>query len=382
MSDHPLPYGRQHVTEADIAAVAEVLAGDYLTTGPMVGRFEAALALAGGARRAVVVSSGTAALHAAYFATGLGPGDELITSPLTFAATANAALYLGVTVRFADVEAETGNLDAELLSEALSERTRAVVPVDYAGHPADYDRIRAALRGRDSLLISDAAHSLGASYRGRHVGSLADVTTTSFHPVKPITSAEGGAVLGNSTEVLDRVARFRDHGISRPPPGSAHPEGPWFYEMRELGFNYRLSDVHCALGLTQLTRLGAHIARRREIAARYSEAFADLAELILPMERDEVTSGWHLYVIRVRGDSARRRPFFERLRELQLGVQVHYIPVYFHPYYASLGYRRGACPCAEDFYARCVSIPIFPAMSDQDVDATIERVRRGVADTL
>jgi UDP-4-amino-4,6-dideoxy-N-acetyl-beta-L-altrosamine transaminase len=381
MSERFIPYARQQVTPSDVEAVAEVLASDYLTTGPAVTRFEQALAAAGAARWAVALSSGTAALHAAYFAAGLGSGDEIITSPLTFAATANAGRFLGATVRFVDVEPDTGNLDAALLEEAVGGRTRLLAPVDYAGHPAEYDRLVPFARAHGLGLVSDSAHSLGGTYHGRPVGSLVDLTVTSFHPVKAITTAEGGAVLGDDDQMRERVSRFRDHGIERRPAGSAG-EGPWYYEMHDLGYNYRLSDVHSALGSSQLGRLGANLARRRWIVARYAEAFADLPQLALPFERPGVESGWHLYVVRVSGEVVRRRPFFERLRRLGLGVQVHYIPVYWHPYYQELGYRRGECPRAEDFYSRCVSIPLYPAMSDEDVELTIERVRCAVADTL
>jgi UDP-4-amino-4,6-dideoxy-N-acetyl-beta-L-altrosamine transaminase len=369
------------VTPSDVEAVAEVLVSDFLTTGPAVARFERALAAAGAARWAVALSSGTAALHAAYFAVGLGPGDEIITSPLTFAATANAARYLGARVRFVDVEADTGNLDPASLEGALGDRTRLLAPVDYAGHPADYDRLVPFARAHGLAVVSDSAHSLGGVYHGRAIGSLVDLTVTSFHPVKAITTAEGGAVLGDDDRMRDRLSRFRDHGIERRPDGQAG-EGPWYYEMLDLGYNYRLSDVHSALGTSQLARLAANLARRRRIVARYAEAFADLPQLVLPFERPGVESGWHLYVVRVSGEPARRRPFFERLRRLGLGVQVHYIPVYWHPYYQELGYRRGECPRAEDFYSRCVSIPLYPAMSDEDVELTIERVRCAVADTL
>jgi len=381
MSDRMLPYSRQQVTEADIEAVAEALQGDFLTTGPTVRRFEEALAAVGGVRAAAAVSSGTAGLHAAYFALGLQARDEIITTPLTFAATANAALYLGATVRFVDIEPETGTLDPNRIAEAVTDRCRLVVAVDYAGHPADYDGIIAVTRDRGLPVVADAAHSLGGRYHGKPVGGLADLSVTSFHPVKPITTAEGGAVLGDREELIARVRRFRDHGMERSVTEAQRLEGPWYHGMEELGFNYRLSDVHSALGLSQLQRLDSCVARRREIAGRYTEALADLPALRLPRERDGVAPGWHLYVVRV-ADSSRRRPLFERLRQLGLGVQVHYLPVYLHPYYQSLGYRRGACPVAEDFYSRCVSVPLYPGMSDADVGLTIEGIRRAAAEIL
>jgi len=381
MSDAFFPYGRQSVDEDDVAAVSGVLRSDRLTTGPVVRRFEAMLAATAEAAGARALSSGTAALHAAYYALDLGPGDEIITSPLTFAATANAARYLGASVRFLDVCEDTGNIDAELLDSAITSRTRAVVPVDYAGHPADYDRIHEVAAARGIAVVSDAAHSFGATFHGRLVGSLADLTVMSFHPVKAITTAEGGAVLGSDEALLDRVGRFRDHGILREPPESRESEGPWYYEITDLGFNYRLSDVHCALGLSQLRRLDAFIARRKEIAAAYTSALSDVDGLIIPAVRTGIEPAWHLYVLRT-ADPRRRRPLFERLRALGLGVQVHYIPVYFHPYYRDLGYQRGLCPNAEDFYSRCLSIPIYPAMTEADVGMSIDRILKAVSETL
>lgn len=377
-----LPYGRQWVDEADIANVAEVLRSDYLTTGPLVEQFEESLAAYTGARFASAVNSGTSALHVAYFAAGLEAGDAIVTSPLTFAATANAALYLGATVKFVDVRADTGNLDPSQLEAAITERTKVIVPVDYAGHPADYDEITNTAQRHGLKVVADAAHSLGATYKGRKVGTLTDATELSFHPVKPVTTAEGGAILTDDPVIDARAKLFRTHGITKDPQLMHSSEGAWFYEMQHLGFNYRLTDVQCALGLSQMTKLEAFIKRRQAIAARYTAALAALPELLLPTERPEVKSGWHLYVVRVAGDAARRRPLFDRLRELGLGVQVHYIPVYFHPYYQHLGYERGSCPVAEDFYSRAVSLPIYPQMSDDEVDSSIERVRQAVEDVL
>lgn len=368
--------------EEDIAAVVEVLKSDFLTTGPVVGRFEAALAKATDTSHAVVVSSGTAALHAAYHVSGLLPGDEVVTTPLTFAATANAALYLGASVRFVDIQADTGNLDPERIESALSKRTKLIVAVDFAGHPADYDAITAIGRRHDIRVIADAAHSLGARYRGRSVGSLADLTTVSFHPVKPITSGEGGAVLGNHGEWARGIESFRNHGITRDAARLQRDEGPWFYEMQALGFNYRLTDIQCALGLSQLKKLGRFLARRRHIAERYTAAFSHCGALLTPVVRPDVEPGWHLYVVRLAGDPALRRPFFERLRALGLAVQVHYIPVYYHPYYASLGFVRGLCPVAEDFYRRAISLPLFPLMTDAEVDRVINRVLVAVDELL
>ncbi len=381
MSNRYLPYSRQWVDEADVQAVSDVLRGDYITTGPAVERFEEALVAATGAREVRVLSSGTAALHAAYHAVGLTPGDEIITSALTFAATANAARYMGAGVRFVDVREDTGNIDPELMESAVTDRTRAIVAVDYAGHPADYDAIREIAEGRGIPILSDASHSLGAIYKGRKVGNLADLTVTSFHPVKAITTAEGGAVLGSNEELIQRVERFRDHGIVRSDRAALESEGPWYYQIDELGFNYRLSDLHCALGSSQMRRLDAFLEKRREIAACYTSALAGVSGLITPTVRRGIEPAWHLYVIRT-ADPSKRRPLFERLRELGLGVQVHYIPVYFHPYYRDLGYRRGLCPNAEDFYSRCLSIPIYPAMTEADVSLAVDRILKAISETL
>lgn len=369
--------------DADIAAVAEVLRSDYLTTGPAVDRFEVALTRATGAEQAVAMNSGTSALHAMYFAAGLEPSDEIITTPLTFAATANAALYLGADVRFVDVEEDTGNLDPALVEAAISPSTKLIVPVDYAGQPADYDRLNAIASKHNLKVVADAAHSLGAKYHGRPVGTLAKATEVSFHPVKPVTTAEGGAVLTDDENLAARARLFRTHGITRDPTAvEVSGEGAWWYEQHCLGFNYRLTDVQAALGTSQMAKLELFIARRRQIAAAYSEALADVTELRLPTERHGVESGWHLYVVRIQGALERRRAFFDKLRELGLGVQVHYIPVYFHPYYKHLGYERGCCPVAEEFYARAVSLPIFPQMTDDDLSSSVERVRRAAKATL
>ena len=377
-----MPYGRQWIDEDDIAAVVEVLRSDYLTTGPAVPRFEAALQDATGAKHAVALNSGTSALHAMYFAAGIGPGDEIITSPLTFAATGNAALYLGATVRFVDVERDTGNLDPDLVEAAITERTKAIVPVDFAGHPADYDRLRAIADRHGLRLLADAAHSLGATYKGRSVGTLADASELSFHPVKPVTTAEGGAVVTDDPELARRAARFRTHGITREPDELEQPdEGGWWNEQHDLGYNYRLTDVQAALGASQLRRLERFIVRRRDIAAQYDAALADIDALELPGRRQHVEPGWHLYVVRTH-EPELRKPLFDRLRTAGIGVQVHYLPVYWHPYYARLGYPRGLCPMAERYYASAVSLPIFPAMSDWDVQDVATRLRQAVRDAV
>ncbi len=368
-----IPYGRQSVDDDDVEAVVAALRGEYLTTGPSVERFEKGLATVTGAKHVSVLNSGTAALHAAYFAAGLGPGKKLITSPLTFAATANAALYLGAEVVFADIDPATGCLDPKSVAALLDERVRVVTAVDYAGHPCDYAALRVLQSRFDFTLIADACHSLGATQAGRPVGTLADASCFSFHPVKPITTGEGGAVATDDGDFAARVARFRTHGIERNPVEQAE-RGGWFYAMRDLGFNYRLCDLQCALGASQLRKLSRFTSRRREIADAYHAGLTGLG-LTLPSVRPGAESAWHLYVVRV-AEAALRRVFYEQLHAAGLGVQVHYIPVYWHPYYEQLGYRRGLCPEAEEFYGRAVSLPIFPEMGDADVANVIERVRR------
>lgn len=374
-----IPYGRQWVDAEDIAAVADVLSGDFLTTGGAVDEFERALIAATGASQAVALSSGTAALHAMYHGAGLGPGDEIVTSPLTFAGTTNAALYLGATPRFVDVSPDTGNIDPAAVAAAISPKTRYVVAIDFAGHPADYDALVDAAGPRIPIL-ADAAHSLGATYRGRPVGTLASATELSFHPVKLVTTGEGGAVVTDDEAIANRARVFRTHGIERT-PDRQREHGGWWMEQVALGFNYRLTDIQAALGTSQLRRMDAFLARRRAIAARYDGALADIDGLELPAARPGVEPAWHLYAVRVR-EAARRRPFFDELRRLGLGVQVHYIPVYWHPYYADLGYERGLCPIAEDIYSRSVSIPMFPKLTDAEIERSIALVHQAARATL
>jgi len=375
----PLPYGRQQIEEDDVEAVVEVLRSDWLTTGPAVSAFEEALAARAGVRHAVAVSSGTAALHAAYFAAGLGPGDEIVTCPLTFVSTASVALQLGATLRLVDVEPETGTLDPAALPAALGPRTRLVVPVDYAGHPADYDRIRKLAAPHGIGIVADGAHSLGARRDGRPAASLADATATSFHPVKPITAAEGGAVLTDRDDWAERAATFRNHGIVREPARLERDEGPGHYEVQLLGLNYRLSDLHCALGRSQLAKLDRFLGRRREVAALYAERLDDVPGLTLPRAAPGVEPGWHLYVVRA-PDRARRDRILGRLHRAAIGAQVHYPPLHLHPAIRRLGFAPGDFPVAEDFAARALSLPIFPGMSDADVERVADAVREAARD--
>jgi len=381
MPESAIPYSRQWIDDDDIEAVIRVLRSEYLTTGPAVPKFEDDLERATGARHVVAVSSGTAALHAAYAAVGVGPGDEVITSPLTFAATANAALYLGARPVFVDVEADTGTIDPAAVQAAITPRTRAVVAIDFAGLPADYEALRTIATRNGISLIADAAHSLGATYNGSPVGGLADATILSFHPVKAITTGEGGAVVTNDDAVADFVSTFRTHGIVRSPARLRRSDGPWHHEMQTLGFNYRLTDFQAALGSSQLRKLDRFIARRREIAAFYDRTLSQVAGIRLPGRRDGAESAWHLYVLRV-DDPSRRRPFFEALRGHGLGVQLHYIPVYHHPFYEDLGYARGLCPRADAYSARAISIPLYPALTDEQVARVVEVVSLAAQEVL
>ncbi|GAB3503938.1 DegT/DnrJ/EryC1/StrS family aminotransferase [Amycolatopsis cihanbeyliensis] len=369
-----LPYGRQSVTEEDIEAVVEVLRGDWLTTGPAVTRFEADLAGHTGGTPAVAVTSGTAALHVAYAAAGVGPGDEVVAGPLTFVATASTAALHGATVTFADVEPDTGNLDPAAARAAMTRRTRVLAAVDYAGHPAELDRLRAIAHGADALLLEDAAHSIGGSWQGRPVGSLADLTTFSFFPTKNLTTAEGGAVVTPDEGLLARARRFRNHGLVRDRAEQRFPdEGGWHQEVHEFGLNYRLPDVLCALGSSQLRRIPSFKRRRAEIHARYDAGLADVPAVRTPVTRDGADPAWHLYPLRVL--DGRRGKLFDHLRGVGIGVQVNYIPAYWHPVFADLGYRRGMCPNAERYYAEQLSLPLFPDLTDADVDRVIDEVR-------
>ncbi|MFI6882518.1 DegT/DnrJ/EryC1/StrS family aminotransferase [Streptosporangium canum] len=366
-----LPYGRQSIDERDVEGVLGVLTGDWLTTGPAVGAFEAELAAWTGGVPCVSVTSGTAALHTAYAAAGIGPGDEVVTSPITFVATAATAAMLGARVVFADVERDTANLDPAAVEAVTGPRTRAVAAVDYAGHPAEYDALREIAARAGAVVVGDAAHSVGSRYRGRPVGALADLTTFSFFPTKTITTAEGGAVATADEELLRRARRFRNHGLVKDPAEQREPdEGDWHQEVHAFGLNYRLPDVLCALGISQVRRLGEFKARRARLVARYNEALSGLAGLRLPARRPHVDPAWHLYAVGVL--DGRRREVYERMRQAGVGVQVNYLPAYRHPVFADMGYRRGMCPVAEEFYARQLSLPLFPDLTDSDQDRVIE----------
>ena len=374
MSAPFIPYGRQGVDEADIEAVVAVLRSDWLTTGPLVERFERAVADAVGAAEGVAVSSGTAALHGAMHAIGIGPGDEVIVPPMTFAATANAVLYQGGTPVFADVDADTLLIDPARVEEKIGPRTRAVIAVDYAGQPADYGALREICRRHGLILVADACHALGAADTGRPCGSLADLSAFSFHPVKPITTGEGGMVVTDRAEWAERLRRFRNHGITAD-HRQRQEQGAWYYEMTELGGNYRLTDIQCALGLRQLARLPKWIARRRELADLYDRAVAGSEAQPLAV-RAGAEHGYHLYVVRV----PERDRIFAELRAAGIGANVHYIPVHLHPYYRRrFGSGEGLCPVAEAAYGRILTLPLYPDLSPADQERIIHALLQAVA---
>ncbi len=372
-----LPYGHQCIDEDDIKAVVDVLRSDWLTTGPKVAEFEKRFAEMVGAKYAVAVNSGTAALHAAAFAAGIGPGDEVITTPMTFAASANCVLYCGGRPVFGDVEADTLLLDPSSVESKVSPKTKAIIAVDYAGQPCDYDALKKLSDEHGLILIADACHALGATYKNRKVGTLADMTVFSFHPVKHITTGEGGMVVTDNPDFAVKLRAFRNHGITAD-HRQREADGSWFYEMAELGYNYRLPDINCTLGLSQLKKLDKFVARRRQIAALYDSAFADIPALFPLAQRDDRKSSYHLYVVRLNLSklNASRLQVFGALRAENIGVNVHYIPLYWHPYYNKLGYGKGLCPVAEKAYEEIVTLPLFPAMSDRDAEDVIKAVKK------
>jgi len=375
--DKLLPYGHQCIDEDDINAVVKVLRSDWLTTGPKVAEFEERFAEMVGAKYAVAVNSGTAALHAAAFAAGIGSQDEVITTPMTFAASANCVLYVGGRPVFADVESGTLLLDPHSVKTKVSPKTKAIIAVDYAGQPCDYDALKEISDRHGLVLIADACHALGATYKGRKVGTLADMTVFSFHPVKHITTGEGGMIVTDNPDFAAKLRIFRNHGITAD-HRQREANGSWFYEMTELGYNYRLPDINCALGISQLEKLNKFVARRRQIAALYDSAFAGTIALSPLVQRDDRKSSYHLYVVKLQLNmlKADRSKVFTALRAENIGVNVHYIPVYWHPYYRRLGYERGLCPVAEKSYEEIITLPMFPAMSDGDVGDVVQAVKK------
>lgn len=378
-----IPYGKQWIDEDDIQSVVEVLRGNLITTGPKVLEFETKIAEYTGAKYAVAYANGTAALHAACFAADLGHGDEVITTPITFAASANCALYVGARPVFADICPDTYNIDPNEIEKKITPKTKAIIPVDFTGQPCDLDSIMQLAEKHNLVVIEDAAHSIGATYQGRPIGSIAHMTTFSFHPVKAITTGEGGAVTTNSRELYEKLLMFRTHGITRNAEQLIHPEeGPWFYEQQFLGYNYRLTDIQAALGISQLRRLDKFVNLRKKFAKQYSEAFKDQDGIIIPFQCSDGDSAWHLYVIQLELDKLKidRKNFFHKLIQCGIGPNVHYIPVYYHPYYQALGYKKGICPVAEGLYERMLTLPLFAKMEQDEVAYVIETVKKIIVD--
>jgi UDP-4-amino-4,6-dideoxy-N-acetyl-beta-L-altrosamine transaminase len=380
--DKFIPYGHQCIGEDDIEAVVEVLRSDFLTQGPKLKEFEESLASYCGAQFAVGFSSGTTALHGAYFAAGIGSKDEIITSPMTFLATANTALFLRATPVFTDIEPDSGNIAPCLIEQAITKKTKAIVPVHFAGLPAEMKDISTTARRHKLIVIEDACHALGARYMGTTIGDCqySDMAVFSFHPVKSITTGEGGAVLTNNEDMYKKLVVFRHHGVTKQPDllqNMSDARKGWYYEMQCLGNNYRLTDIHSALGVSQLKKLDRFIEKRRQIVETYRQAFNGNSFFDLPPESHHVKSAWHLYPIRLKDKyKYRKADIFAKLRQHRLGVQVHYIPVYLQPYYQQLGFEKGLCQKAEDFYEREISIPLYAAMSRENIDYVIETILR------
>ncbi|WP_338553355.1 UDP-4-amino-4,6-dideoxy-N-acetyl-beta-L-altrosamine transaminase [Paenibacillus sp. KS-LC4] len=372
-----LPYGKQWLDEDDKAAVMQVLNSDFITQGPAIERFEQKVAHYVGARYAVAFCNGTAALHGACFAAGIGPGDEVITTPITFLASSNCVLYAGGVPVFADIKKDTYNIDPTEVEKKITERTKALIPVDFTGQPVEMDRINEMAHRHGLVVIHDAAHSLGAEYKGKKVGTLADMTMFSFHPVKHITSGEGGMIVTDNEHYYQQLLLFRNHGMTKEPALLEKNDGPWYYEMTALGYNYRMTDLQAALGCSQMGKIDQFINRRREIVAFYNEAFQNMPGLITPFQHADGQSSWHLYVVRWEQErfTVDRKQLFEELRENHIGVQVHYIPVYTQPYYRAIATSEVICPEAENYYQTAISLPLFPLMSNDDIVKVVSVVK-------
>jgi len=373
-------YGRQWIDEDDVQAVVDTLQSDFLTCGPKIIELEKKICDYTGAKYAVAVSSGTAALHCACIAAGLCPGDEVITTPLTFAASANCALFCGATPIFADVNPNTYNIDPQSIREKITKKTKAIVAVDFTGQAVEIDEIRKICREFNLIFIEDAAHSIGTRYNDKMVGNLADMTTFSFHPVKTITGGEGGAITTNDEVLYNKLVLAHTHGITHDINQmiEKNPEGPWCYEEISLGYNYRITDIQAALLISQMNKLDSFITRRKDIVRQYNDAFRDMPEIIVQEEISESDTCRHLYIIRLNFDmlSCSRREFFDAMSAENIQCQIHYIPVYWFPYYSDLGYKKGICPIAEEIYKGIMSIPLFPKMSDKDIEDVIHAVRK------
>ena len=372
-------YGHQYIDEADIDSVVDVLRSDYITCGPKIDEAEKKLCDITGAKHAVLLSSGTAALHAMCYAADLGPGDEVITTPITFAASANCVLYLGAKPIFADINPLTYNIEPRNIEKLITERTKAVIAVDYSGQAVEIDRIRKICNKHNLIFIEDAAHALGTKYRGRAVGSLADMTEFSFHPVKTCTAGEGGAVTTNNDELYKKLLLFRTHGITRNRVLMNNEcEGSWYYEQVALGYNYRITDIQAALLSSQLDKLDMFARRRKELVKRYDDAFKSVPEIIIQKEIPDSDTVRHLYVIQFDTNSlnGNRKDYYNALQAEGVGVNVHYIPIYYFPYYRKLGYRKGLCPVAEKLYERMLSVPLYFGLTDEEQDKVIYAVKK------
>jgi perosamine synthetase len=375
-----LPYGKQWIEEDDIKAVVDVLKGDFLTTGPYIGEFERAVADYVGAKYAVAFSNGTAALHGACYAAGIGEGDEVITTPITFAASANCVLYQGGSPVFADIEEKTYNINPQEIEKKVTEKTKAIIPVDFTGQPVNLDAIHEIAKKHNLVVIEDAAHALGAKYKGKMVGSFSDMTMFSFHPVKHITSGEGGIITTNSKDYYDKLLMFRSHGITRDTDKLLENHGPWYYEMQFLGYNYRMTDFQAALGVSQLKKIDSFVSRRKKYVEMYNEAFKEVKQVITPFQHKDSDSSWHLYIIKLDLDAltVSRKEIFQALQAKNIGVNVHYIPVHLLPFYKELGHKNGDYPIAENLYERIITLPLFPAMEEKDVQDVIDAVKETI----
>lgn len=369
-----IPYGRQTIEEDDIEEVVKVLRSDFLTTGPKVEELEQSVKDYTGAKYAVAISNGTSALHAACYAAGIGPGDEVITTPLTFAASANCVKYCGGTPVFADVDARTYNIDPEDIRRKITDKTKAIIPVHLAGQPCDMDAIHEIAKEHHLIVIEDAAHALGSVYRGRKVGAMSDMTTFSFHPVKPVTTGEGGMIVTDDPVLYQKLSLFRSHCITRDPALMSENQGPWYYQQLDLGYNYRITDIQCALGASQMRKLDRFLERRRELVERYNQAFAGWQNIVTPYQMPDTKSGWHLYIVQIKNHD--RLTVFEKMREAGIGVNVHYIPVYQHPYYQQNGYEDVHCLNAEEIYAHMMSLPLYPGLTDEQQDMVVDTLKK------
>ena len=377
--EKPISYGRQCIEEDDIEAVVKSLKGDYLTGGPTIVELEKKLCQVTGAKYAVAVANGTAALHLAAMAAGFTEGDEVIVSSITFAASANCILYCGATPVFADIKPDTYNIDPAEVEKLITPKTKGIVAVDFTGQAVEHDALQVICEKYNLVFIEDAAHAIGTKYKGKGVGSMADLTTFSFHPVKTVTSGEGGAITTNDEQLYRKLLRIRSHGITRNQSEMVHPtDAGWYNEQVELGYNYRITDVQAALLLSQLGKLDRFSARRWEIVEKYNAAFSQMPELIVQREITESETTRHLYILRIRPEKLNcdRRMFFDAMRGENICCQVHYLPVYWHSYYEKLGYRKGLCPNAESFYETVMSIPLFYGMTDEDVEDVIRAVKK------